>query len=47
MRHGYEQERKQRQAHNFRRERKRRDAFRELLQDAIDKGKYNLLFIIY
>ncbi|OEH79246.1 formin binding [Cyclospora cayetanensis] len=39
VRHGYDQERKQRQAQNFRRQRKRRDAFRELLQDAVDKGE--------
>ncbi|CDJ60036.1 formin binding protein, putative [Eimeria maxima] len=39
VRHGYDQERKQRQAQNFRKERKRRDAFKELLQDAIDKGE--------
>ncbi|KAL8440398.1 hypothetical protein Efla_000286 [Eimeria flavescens] len=37
--HGYEEERQQRRTQIYRKERKRRDAFKELLQDAIDKGE--------
>lgn len=39
VRHGYSQDRQERRAAIFRRERKRRDAFRSLLDDAVSKGE--------